>query len=127
MTYVKGKKVLIVEDEKDFLWILREGFNNQGLSMLYASSGEEGVVLAKEENPDLIIIDIGLPQMDGIAMARKIKEEGGNAKLIFLTNMKDAEHVSEAIDISGEADYIVKADIRVEDIVARAKDKLGLK
>ncbi len=121
------KKVLVVEDNKDFIWLLKQGFEHQDVSLVYALDGEEGLAMAEKEKPDLIIIDILLPKMDGIAMAKKIKEKEIKSQMIFLTNLKDEEHVSEAIGVEGSADYIIKSDMHVNDIVARVKDKLGLK
>jgi len=119
-----NKKILIVEDDKDFLLILRHSFADQPFSIVYAESGEEGLNLAKKEQPDLIIIDIILPKMNGIDMAKKIREEGIKSKIIFLTNLKDIEHIGEAIDAVGEADYIVKSDVHMDAIVSRVRDHL---
>lgn len=123
----ENKKVLIVEDDENFLWILRQSLENQNLSVLYAMNGEDGLVMAEKEKPDLIIIDILLPKMDGISMAKKIKEKNIKSQIIFLTNYKDSDHVTNAIETAGEADYIVKSDMRIDAIVLRVKDKLGIK
>src|SRR3989338_8424144 len=100
MGQADNKKVLIVEDDKDFLWILRQSFENQGLSIIYAQDGEEGLSMAEKEKPDLMLIDILMPKMDGIAMAKKIKEKGIVCQMIFLTNLKDVEHISEVMDLT---------------------------
>lgn len=120
------KKILIVEDSKDFLWFLRQTFDSQGFTVCYAEDGEKGLEEAEKENPDLILIDIQLPKMDGIEMAKKIKEKGLNAKMIFLTNMNDPIHISEALDAAGESDYIVKVDVNIDAVVQRVKDKLSI-
>lgn len=120
-------KILIVEDSKDFLWFLRQSFENQGFDVFYAEDGEKGLEEAKKQNPDLILIDIQLPKIDGIEMARKIKESGINAKMIFLTNMSDPLHISEALETTGESDYIVKIDVNIDSVVQRVKDKLEIK
>lgn len=121
------KKVLIVEDDKDFLWLLRQSFDAKNFSVFYAVDGEEGLETAKKEKPDLILIDILLPKMDGIAMAKKIKEAGIEAQMIFLTNFKDSQHISEVMNVAVGADYIVKSDMHIDAIVDRAKNKLGIK
>lgn len=121
-----SKKVLIVEDDKDFLWLLRQGFDNQDFSVLYALDGEEGVHLAEKEKPDLIIMDILLPKLDGIAATKKIREKGIASQIIFLTNFKDALHITEALEAAGQTDYMVKSDVRLDAILARVKEKLGL-
>lgn len=124
---VKTNKILIVEDDKDFLWFLRQTFEAQGLTVVYAQDGELGLETAEKEKPDLILIDIQLPKMDGIEMARKIKEKGIMSKMIFLTNMKDPGHITQALEAAGESDYIVKVDVHIDSIVQRVKDKLGIK
>ena len=121
------KKVWIVEDDKDFLWLLRQNFDNQGIIVMYALSGEEGLVVAEKEKPDLIVVDILLPGMDGISMAKKIKAKGIVSEIIFLTNLKDPAHISEAIGTVGGTDYIVKADMHLDAIVQRVKDRLKVK
>ena len=119
------KKLLIVEDDKDFLWILRQSFGNQPFSVVYAADGQEGLDTAEKEKPDLIIIDIMLPKIDGIEMARQIKKKGIESQMIFLTNLKDPDHISKALEAVGESDYIVKADVHIDAIVDRVRKKLG--
>lgn len=121
------KKVLIVEDDKDFLWLLRQSFDAvKDLTVVFATDGEEGLAAAQKENPDLILIDIMLPKMDGIAMAKKIKENGVNSQMVFLTNLRDPQHISEVMNVAVGADYIVKSDVHIDAIVERVKSKLGI-
>lgn len=121
------KKILIVEDDKNFLWLLRQGFIGENLSVVFALDGEDGLDMAVKEKPDLIIIDILLPKMDGITMAKKLKEKGVKSQIIFLTNLKDAEHISEAVEIVKETNYIIKSDLHIDQIVDRVKERLGIK
>ena len=123
----KMKKVLIVEDDKDFLWLLRQSFDTKDLSVFYAEDGEGGLEIEKKEKPDLILIDILLPKMSGIEMAKKIKEAGFEPQMIFLTNLKDPQHISEVMNVAIGADYIVKSDMHIDAIVERVKSKLGIK
>lgn len=120
------KKVLIVEDNKDFLWILRQSFSNQPFSVLFAEDGEEGLTMAEKEQPDLIVADILMPKMNGIEMAKKLKEKGIKPELIFLTNLKDENHIGQVMDITGGTDYIIKSDVPIATIVERVKNKLGM-
>jgi len=121
-----GKKILIVEDDKDFLLILQTKFSSEGFLVVTAENGEEGVLVAEKENPDLIFSDILLPSMNGIEMAKKIKESNKDVKIIFLTNIKDAEYTKN-VEKLGNFDYLIKSDVPISDIVARAKSKLSLK
>ena len=120
-----NKKILIVEDDKDFSWILRQSLESQFLTVVYAMDGEEGLAMAQKENPDLIVIDILMPKMDGITMARKIKEKGIKSKMIFLTNFKDSDHITKALDVASEIDYIIKSDMHIDAIIERIKNKLN--
>ena len=122
-----NKKILIVEDDKSFLWILRQSLENEGFSVIFAQDGEEGLKMAEEEKPDLILLDILLPKMDGITMARKLKGKGIKSQIIFLTNLKDAEHISEAVEVVKETDYIIKSDLHIDQIVDRVKSRFNLK
>ena len=120
------KKILIVEDDKDFLSILQIKFTSEGFSVVTAENGEEGVNVAEKEKPDLILADVLLPQMNGIEMAKKIKESGSSAIIIFLTNIKDSEH-TDGVKELGSFDYLIKSDLSINDIVKKVKTKLGLK
>ena len=80
-----NKKILIVEDDKDFLSILQTKFTGEGFLVVLAENGEEGVNMAKKEKPDLVFSDVLMPGMDGIEMAKKIKEFDKNILVVFLT------------------------------------------
>jgi len=121
-----NKKVLIVEDDKDFRFILQINFGKEGFSVVTAENGEQGLSLVEKEKPDLIILDILMPIMDGIEMAKQVKQKGINIPIVFLTNMSDIDHISQAQEIV-LSDYIIKSDVSVEKIVAVAKTKLGIK
>jgi DNA-binding response OmpR family regulator len=119
------KKILIAEDDESLRSTLREKFTNEGFSVLVAVDGEEGLASAKKEKPDLILLDIRMPKVDGIAMARELKKEGFTTPIIFLTNLDDINHISEAIEIN-ESDYLVKSDMKLDEIVKRAKERLAM-
>jgi len=121
-----NKKILIVEDDRNFLWILKQSFVSEGFSVFTAEDGEKALELAESEKPDLIILDILMPKMDGIAVSKKLKVIGNDAKVMFLTNLKDVQHISEAIDTLKETDYLIKSDFHVDAIVKMVKTKLGI-
>jgi len=120
------KKILIVEDDLPLLGSLKDEFKGQGFKVLTAQDGMEGLEMVKKERPDLVLIDILLPKLDGISMAREINKLKFGTAMIFLTNLSDAEHISDAVAV-GMVDYLVKSDWSINDVVARAKQKLGLK
>lgn len=120
-----GKKILVVEDTKSYSMILSQTLMAAGFSVTTAGDGEEGLAAVKEEKPDLILLDIEMPKMDGITMAKRLKEANIDVPIIFLTNMSDLKHISEATETA--ADYIIKSDISVDGIVVRVKERLNLK
>ena len=123
----KTKKILLVEDDPGFREAIKESFENTEFTMITAVDGEEGLTKIKEEQPDLVLLDILLPKMDGIEMAKKLKEAGIKVPVMYLTNVKDDGRISDAMSVSGgDMDYIVKTDIRVEDIIDRIRRRLNL-
>lgn len=120
-----NKKILIVEDDKDFLLILKTKFESEGFSVFCAEDGEEAVAIAEEEKPDLVLSDVLMPKMDGLEMAKKIRETNKDVKIVFLTNIKEVDYTSK-IEKSEDFDYWIKSDLPIAEIVARTKTKLGV-
>jgi DNA-binding response OmpR family regulator len=124
----KNKKVLIVEDDEGFRAILEKSFEGTEFLAIAVPDGETALEKAREEKPDLVLLDIMLPGIDGVQVAAKLKEEGNDVPVMFLTNVKDSAKISEAMMIKGgDVDYIVKTDIRIENIIERVRQRLGLK
>ena len=73
-----SKKILIVEDEKNIVDILSFNLGREGYDTLEAYDGEMGLKLALEENPDLILLDLMLPKMDGFDVCRAVREKNGH-------------------------------------------------
>lgn len=92
-----GKHILIVDDEPDVALVLAKGLTAEGYSVITALNGKNALALAKSERPDLIILDILMPDMDGPEVAASLKEDHGTSDIpvIFLTGMfpkrEDAE------------------------------------
>lgn len=117
-----GKKILIVEDDKDFSAILEKKFTEEAFEIILAQDGEEGFNIASKEKLDLIISDILMPRTDGVAMAKKLKEANINTPILFLTNVKDTDYSKELPDF----DFLIKSNLRIDDIVRKAKSKIGI-
>ena len=121
-----SKKILIIEDEKEFLWVLRQDFEAAGFDIITASDGQEGMALIQKEKPDLILLDIMMPKMNGIEMAKKLDEKSKKIPIIFLTNMKDDIHISQAMEAVPNTEYMIKSDVSVSGIIERVKAKLKM-
>ncbi len=121
------KKILIVEDDNKLSQMLTNMFSAEGVNVMRAGNGEEGLAIATKEHPDVILLDIILPKMDGITMLKNLREDewGKNADVIMLTNLSTAEDVHKATE-AGAYDYLIKSDWKMEDIVKKVKDRLGM-
>ncbi|OHA47658.1 MAG: hypothetical protein A2806_03510 [Candidatus Terrybacteria bacterium RIFCSPHIGHO2_01_FULL_48_17] len=120
------QKILIVEDEDLIAQSLIMRLEKEGYEALRAENGFEGLRAAIKNKPDLILLDILMPQMDGLAMLKKLREHdwGKNARVVLLTNLDDVENIAQAAEY-GVADYLVKSDWELDDVVQKIKDKLA--
>lgn len=116
------KSVLVVEDEPSLLKILGETLKKEGFNVFTAKDGAEGLEIALKNHPDLILLDIVMPKMNGIEMLKNLWQDkwGKNAQVIFLTNV-----VGEAKKF-GTYKYLLKVDWKLQDIVKEVKKKTGV-
>lgn len=120
--------LLIVEDNKDLVQVLAEGFAENGFSVESAFSGEEGLEKSRETEIECVILDLMLPEMNGLEMLRKLREEGNVTPVIILTALDSVEDKVEGLN-SGADDYLVKPFdfrellARVRTLVRRSSDQ----
>ena len=81
----QGKTVLIVEDEKNIVDILGFNLQREGYTTLEAYDGEDGLKKAQEEKPDLILLDVMLPKMNGFDVCRALRESHNHVPVVILT------------------------------------------
>lgn len=119
------KKILLVEDQKFLIEPLTKYLSDAGFEVLQAFDGAEGLKSATDNHPDLILLDIIMPVMDGITMLKKLREDewGKTAKVIVLTNLTNSESLESAKG-ANVADFLVKSNWRMEDLVTMAKQLL---
>lgn len=113
------KKILIVEDEPGILVSLKDEFESQGYIVHVAEDGEKGLEIAKGEKPDLIILDIMLPVLDGYEVCKKLRMEGDTTPIIMLT-VKD-EEVDKVLGLELGADDYVTKPFSFRELTARVK------
>lgn len=120
------KKILIIEDERSLYEILKTRLQQAGYQPLVAHNGLSGLKLALEKKPDLILLDIIMPRMDGVTMLRKLRSEPAGKKIpvIILTNLSEGPFLEEAIK-ENVFDFLLKSDWSLTEIVTRINDTIG--
>lgn len=119
--------ILIIEDEKDMLRILTKRFRMEKLHVLTASNGRDGLSVALEKRPDIIVLDVIMPHMDGLTMMKELRQDswGKTVPIIFLTNLSENSELAELASTEDFTDYLIKVEWRLEDIVAKVNKILS--
>jgi diguanylate cyclase (GGDEF)-like protein len=117
-------RILVVDDDPETGRLVRSWFEGQPFEVLVADGGHKGVKLALAERPDLILLDLRMPDMDGLAVARKLRSEATtrNIPVLMLTACRDVEHKVEAFS-AGADDYVTKP-FEFEEVGARIETML---
>lgn len=120
------KKILIVEDDVLLVKAISYEFEQENFEVFTAGNGEDGLAMAEQHLPDLILADINMPKMDGLTMLRALRatEWGKDMLVIMLTNYSDEQRVLEALSEKAFY-YLVKSDWDLSQIVAKVKEKLA--
>ena len=119
------KTILVIEDDKFLRELLTHKLVRLGYNILKAVDGEKGVQKAVEGNPDLILLDLILPGIDGFEVLRRIKEnaESSSIPVIILSNLGQEEDLEKGLKL-GAIDYLVKAHFTPNEIAEKIKTVL---
>jgi two-component system response regulator MprA len=115
------KKILAVDDENDVLLIIKTALASEGYEITTASNGYDGLALAEDLQPDLILLDLRMPEMDGMEVLQRLRESEKTQKIpvIVLTGISDKTKIREALD-KGITYYIVKP-FECQDLISKVK------
>ena len=116
------QKILIVEDEKEIIDVLETKLSKNGFNVITANDGREGLEKALINHPDVILLDIVMPKMDGLTMLGELRKDkwGKKARVIVLTNLSYDEKVKD-ISKYGFNGYLIKSEYRLEDVIKKVK------
>ena len=114
-----SRKILIVEDNRGIQMSLIDEFESNGYQVFIAENGREGLIIAEKQKPDLIILDIMLPVMDGYEVCKKLRMEGNHTPIIMLT-VKNKE-IDKVLGLELGADDYVTKPFSVRELSARVK------
>jgi phosphate regulon transcriptional regulator PhoB len=113
--------VLVVDDEKDLVDLVKYHLEKDGLKCIEARDGETALQLAKERNPDLVVLDLMLPGMDGLEICRKLRKDQKTSAMAIIMLTAKAEEVDRIVGLEmGADDYMVKP-FSPRELVARVK------
>lgn len=128
MDQKKQKTILIVEDEEPLRKILRSVLEKNNFSILEAANGKEGMKVALEKHPDLVLLDLLMPEMNGMDALSAIRKDSWGAKVpvIILTNLSaNDEELIEAMIKERPVCYLIKSDWKMEDVVKKVQEVLN--
>lgn len=111
---MEEKKVLIVDDEEILQRMYADYLRNHGYTVMSAYDGEEGLKMALSDHPDVILLDIRMPIMDGMSMLSKLRKDewGKNANVILLTNLDANETILQGVVTDRPTYYLIKSNVK---------------
>ena len=124
------EKILIIEDEKDIAKMLDYNLKKEGFRALSANNGEDGLDMARKEHPDLILLDLMLPEMDGLEVCKVVKNDTKTAHIPIIILTAKAQETDKIVGLElGADDYVTKPFspreliARIKAVLRRAKEK----
>jgi len=118
-------KILVIEDDRFLRELIIKKLSQEGFEVDFAVDGEDGLTKIKEGKPDIVLLDLILPTIDGFEVLRKLKEEDivPSLPVIILSNLGQREDIEKGLSL-GAADYLVKAHFTPDEIVQKIKSIL---
>ena len=122
MSTEKKQTIMIVEDDSFVMDIYKTKLSQEGFSVVEAGNGAEALKKLKDVKPDLMLLDIIMPYMDGLEVLKKMKEneETKNIPVILLTNLSQKEEVDKGIEL-GAKDYLIKSHFTPSEVLEKIK------
>ncbi len=119
-------KILIIEDDKFLRELISKKLSGENFEIIEAIDGEKGMEKIKSEKPDVVLLDLILPGMDGFEVLSKIKNDDGmpSCPIIILSNLGQREDVEKGLKL-GAVDYLVKAHFTPNEIIEKVKNILS--
>lgn len=119
-----AKKILVIEDEEAYQKILSKKLTSEGFEVVCAQNGEDGFACAIKDHPDLIVLDIQMPVMNGLEMLRKLRQDtwGKNVKVIIISAFEEDNEVAHAVELN-TFEYMVKSQIQLDDFIKKIKEE----
>ena len=125
---VKKTKILLVEDEDFLLELYETKLEQAGYEVIKASNGSQGLSLAQLEKPNLILLDILMPEVDGYEMLRRLKADAKtkNIPVIIFSNLSQKAEIEKGLKL-GASDFIIKTSVTPSELAGRVREFLSKK
>lgn len=122
-----AKKVLLVDDDPLIIRMYQNKLSNDGYQVATAFNGEEAFSKIAKEKPDIILLDIMMPKMNGVEVLKKLKSDDATKDIpvIILTNLGDSSEDVESAKKLGALDYVVKSDITLKELSKKVSSVIG--
>lgn len=119
------KKILFIEDDNILQKAVSEVLEKKGFKVISAFDGISGLKMAEKEKPDLILLDLILPKLDGFGVLEKLKKNSETSEIpvLVLTNLEDLENLQKVIEM-GVKDYLVKSEYSLEELIKKIEETL---
>lgn len=126
MPEVQKKKILFVEDDIFMVDLLSKELQNAGFDIVVAHNGTEGVQKFKEAKPDLVLLDLFLPDLNGFEVLRQIRQDpvGYTTKVMVLSNASEEQNIKEAQRLN-VVEYLIKANFSLPEVVEKIRAVLA--
>ncbi len=121
-----ARKILIVEDNESYSSILCQKFTQEEFEVISAKDGHEGLQKATDSRPDIILIDLLLPIMNGLQLMEELRknEWGKQVPLLILTNLNPNDEIQQSITRNRPAHYLIKPEVTIDEIVDKIRSVL---
>ncbi len=122
---MENPRILIVEDDDFLLQMYAAKLELENFIVYTAMTGPQGLKVAQKEMPDLILLDLNLPEMDGFTVLQNLKNDATtkNIPVLVLTNFAQKENIDRCLDLGAE-DYLIKAHFVPSEVIAKIKNIL---
>lgn len=121
------KKILIIEDDAFLLELCSRKIKEMNFEILEATDGESGLEIIRKEKPDLVLLDLGLPKMDGMEVLKRVRKDPKTKqiKVLIFSNYSDRQKVKEGLGLE-VSDYLIKAHFTLDEVVEKIQKLLGV-
>ena len=129
MDETNGRKILVIEDEPPMREAIVAALTEHHFSILTSDNGKDGLAIALQEHPDLILLDIFMPKMDGLSMLETLRKDvwGHDVPVIILTNLNPEQDATiRSILDQKPAFYLIKSNVTLEAIATKVKEVLHM-